>query len=68
MNVFDLYEQAKLNPEAKKGKNKVNQQQATVTQTTGWDDSSDEEMIIDGQNSKPSSGLIKPQSSLLQKR
>jgi hypothetical protein len=48
MNIFDLYETAKLNPEAKKGINKVNQQQATVTQKTGWDDSSDEEMIIDG--------------------
>ena len=47
MNVFDLYEQAKINPETKK---QVNLQ--PLTKKTGWDESSDEEVIIDGQKSR----------------
>ena len=41
MNVFDLYEQAKINPETKK--------QVNLEKRSGWDDSSDDEFIIDGQ-------------------
>ena len=41
MNVFDLYEQAKINPETKK--------QVNLERRSGWHDSSDDEFIIDGQ-------------------
>ena len=51
MNVFDLYEQAKINPETKK--------QVNLEKKSGWDDSSGDDIIIDGQNEKRSALLVK---------